>query len=822
MVLVMTLMAICLVLMMVHALYATTGLGLNATASFYDREAALQAAQSGMDYAVTRLQHHRSWRGDSNCKYWNNDEKDSVVYCAGKLESTGVVVAESFGNVVGLIRARDGAKSAFRIKFNYEDTSIDKDKIPCSFFVKSDGTNPVNPVDNLKIKMPYVSINNLNRDEAAKVYRAKASGEGIAAKAENLERSDDSALERDFSNYVPPQRVAIIVEGLAGKCLRDCTTPEEVRGYVDGNLWNGNGGVARRYVEAYYTFNAPVLNGNAAFAHKDLEVQVAKTMYVRSAGYDDNHSAFVLPTNADNVAGQMRSDQAINITEGGLQTYNGKLLFKTGAHYNSVAGDKPSEEVSSGVVQNVAWGNVAKADNVKSNVMTPGFYQWDVKDGGYELRYFPDGFKADTANRDVPVPIYPDKYKVVTDEVIAEDDTKHINIGPIGKVAFTKNAEGRITQPVLHLKGKLYCPVGDNAVDNQALVICCNQDTVASDTPMISFSSYLKPGCSEEDAEDAVLTGGGKLTLLSSVIGAGAIVSQDDVSIVGSSMLHSGENAVAIYGKNVTINSFDRMMKNPTDGSAWGDPYGGASRRNMPASGANSLYEGLATADDQKTSIENYFLDSHGIMINPTEIAYVEDIRNVELKRAVQVPIGGALGGFLGGIGSLIGDPSLGYRTEYVSYDPKRYQEVDSSYYTVDFKFRSDSDTNAYRMKIKAGGEVDYYFSEQCGSNGDRIGNFQAPADAWTPTDPKQRLYQTAYGPIVYGDTVIDGIIYATENFRMDLGPKFKCIVRGAVRAEKGEIKASCGFCDITYDESYLERLMPNVCSLTRELWNCW
>lgn len=77
---------------------------------------------------------------------------------------------ESYGNVIGLITGKSGSKAAFRIKFNYEDTSDEvKKNTPCSRFAE-DGDEPEPSVS---IAMPYVSINNLNNKVEALAYRAK-------------------------------------------------------------------------------------------------------------------------------------------------------------------------------------------------------------------------------------------------------------------------------------------------------------------------------------------------------------------------------------------------------------------------------------------------------------------------------------------------------------------------------------------------------------------------------------------------------------------------------------------------------------------------
>ncbi|MBQ7568066.1 pilus assembly PilX N-terminal domain-containing protein, partial [bacterium] len=266
MVLVMTMMAITLVLIMVHSLMQTTGLGLSGSSSFYDRESALQAAQSGMDYVVTKLQSNKAWRGDGNDEF-------------GGFDSCGISVVESYGNVVGLLKNKTGTKSAFRVKFSFEDTSdATLSKVPCSRFAEGDGEEPK---PDFSIAMPYVSINNLNNTSATIAYRANNNGKGLAKSTPNLEIVSGGGVTADYACHVPPQRIYVIVEGLSGKGLRDCEDPKSANTVANNN----NSAIARRYVESYFTFNAPVLRGSAASAEKTINVAIANKMFIKTKGF---------------------------------------------------------------------------------------------------------------------------------------------------------------------------------------------------------------------------------------------------------------------------------------------------------------------------------------------------------------------------------------------------------------------------------------------------------------------------------------------------------------------------------------------------------
>ncbi len=140
-VLITTMLTMTLVAMMLAAVIRSSFGNMALSGNFYDRENTLWAAESGVQYAMTCLQTNRFWRGNRNNTF-------------GTL-SKGLCVEESNGNVIGLIKNRkNGALSAFRIKFNYEDNSEDTtSKVPFNTFEEN---------SKFSIAMPYVSVNYLN------------------------------------------------------------------------------------------------------------------------------------------------------------------------------------------------------------------------------------------------------------------------------------------------------------------------------------------------------------------------------------------------------------------------------------------------------------------------------------------------------------------------------------------------------------------------------------------------------------------------------------------------------------------------------------
>ncbi|MDO5296352.1 MAG: hypothetical protein Q4F00_06950 [bacterium] len=82
--------------------------------------------------------------------------------------------------------------------------------------------------------------------------------------------------------------------------------------------------------------------------------------------------------------------------------------------------------------------------------------------------------------------------------------------------------------------------------------------------------------------------------------------------------------------------------------------------------------------------------------------------------------------------------------------------------------------------------------------------------------------YAKKFDGLCYGDQVINGVIYAKQNFTADLDGKYKLIVKGAIRAENGTINLNCSAIDLTYDESCLAKLLPQHGSMSCIMWNCW
>ncbi len=434
-------------------------------------------------------------------------------------------------------------------------------------------------------------------------------------------------------------------------------------------------------------------------------------------------------------------------------------------------------------MESIEWKQIAQAKNTDSSKMQAGFYRWDIAEGGteeapfYELRYYPDGFVGEQGT--VPKPKKPSVYrKVVTDPKAAENDASVILMGPAGKVVFETDDAGHILKPTLSLKGQLYCG-GD-------LLICSNTDKVVKHVPAVFLGPYNNSsgsGSGADNVESAVLTGSSNITLLTPVKGEGAVVTNGgDVNLVGESVLDSGEGGVAVYGNNVTVNSLELAAKKTPDNKdlcAESPVVTGKAKDYTPTSAiCGQLYPYRDNGTEVINRAVEYFAKNHNVNITVTNY----------------------------------------------------YFNNCSHYIALYFKHDCPSETNEYEVRVYSGKIEIGKVLEPTRQNIDYdIPCFTAPGDAVIGLKPGEEGGQSAldtcaqmFDSVCYGDTVISGIVYAKQNFRVNLGPRYKLVVNGAVRAEQGSINAACSYAYLTYDEQCLDKLMPKYCSLTAVMWNCW
>lgn len=863
-VLIMTMMAICLTFMMIYALVQTSGIGLNTASSFYDREAALAAAQSGLDYAVTQLQINRDWKGDSNRKYWHNSGSEYR-----NEDNSSFQVIESNGNVIGLLTSRAGYKSAFRIKFNYEFTNKDIDDgifkyAPCSSFADSGSSEPK---PSISIDMPYVSINNFAGTKDTLMYRANNDGQGFSKETDNLELGGkDDNLKRSYSNHVPPQRICLIVEGLSGIGLRSCTAPEQIVKDADKEYYDSNR-VTKRYVEAYYNFNAPLLKGYAAYAKGGLTATVPNNMLVKSVGYQSSEYKIPAP-------GSIYSRGNINIS-GKLCTHNGTVdspyepVFQTDNtkyKYKRFSGDffrhlfgkdykevefprAPTEIISADDTSNdyqIDESQLAHASNSSGNQLRSGLYQWHLTsdststDKAYELRYYPEFTTDETTGLPVVSSSNKYKYELITASepadndktVVVKDDAGHdvtikksplIANAPKGKVSMGLGSDtDKITAPILNLSGEIYC--------DGSLAVGADLTSVNGVCPVVNLNTYIPLNASGQPEHhrrvDGVLMTAGDMTLLASIKGSGAIVAKDstgpkDIKLIGESALNSNSTGIAVYGRDIDLMSLEMATTKPLDTQAEGSGGGSGDNAATP-----KPYEHDQIALNVYDELEKLYTTGK-LNGDQQSCGFKLDIAKNALKEYYA--------GKRARIKVLSGDPDCnGFHFTFKFID-ERGNDIDSAEYTVTF------DASNPEVALKATYYEDGHASVFTYTG---VSYHEIPEDAYIASIPntpnpgdddtiddtinEDGTYSrpSEYTNVCYGDQVFNGVICATNNFKADL-KGYKLIVNGALRAEGadnngGMMTLTCDSVDLTYDEEAVSKLLPRYCSLNCELWNCW
>jgi hypothetical protein len=265
-VLITTMLIMLLVVMLVTAVTISSHNSLSLSGNFQANQAALLAAESGIQYAMLRLRQKPSWRGN---------DPDGVP------SGQGFYVQEDNGCVVGFLETPYGWLSQFRLRFNYYDGDGG-----------ADGLN--DPGEFYLFKMPYVSVNNLGSSASRPVPR----GQG-----QNYAVTDDS----DGLYQVPGFTACIIAEGRGGPGMREADLNNPEAG-IDGRA------VAVRVVEAYLKVDNSDSIDAAMMAAGDIEATVKGDL--------------ALGTKDDDVPPRLRSRGAVTVYDENGEAGAGKLTMQ--------------------------------------------------------------------------------------------------------------------------------------------------------------------------------------------------------------------------------------------------------------------------------------------------------------------------------------------------------------------------------------------------------------------------------------------------------------------------------------------------------------
>ena len=363
-VLITTMLTIVLVVMLVSSIvYSNIG-GLRLTGAFAQREMALMAAQSGVHYAITRLQEDPTWIGAPNL-----DEENKFN------SPKGMDVIERDGNVLGRFQTPDGRPLFFRIKFNYEDGE--------------GGFDNLNNSSSHPIRSRFVSCNNLYRTTDTQIYAADA--DGVLKRESDKDNPWGVEVDRldpqmQTSSYTVPKSTAVlIVEGFAGNSLQDMTTVE-VANLKEGEDYPREGSapqLARRVIEVYLKVDYTAEDVDAvAYAAGDMAL-VGNT--IRTRVEDGAKSANLYVANdVDIRANQVELSTGSSVRYGGNHTIldvNNNTYAGAEVDFNQLT------SVNDSAIQAIPWKDVRKA-NKKAQTLDSGYYVW--KRVGDDPRWKPE------------------------------------------------------------------------------------------------------------------------------------------------------------------------------------------------------------------------------------------------------------------------------------------------------------------------------------------------------------------------------------------------------------------------------------------------
>jgi hypothetical protein len=288
-----------------------------------------EAARSGIEYALARLQENPEWRGDGN----------GVI-----VDSPNFSVREDQGNVVGLVRSADGGTAQFRLRFNFQDGNGGADELD-------------DPDEVMAFDSPHISINNLL---------------GTADAAFPLGDGPNGQAGTVLPYPVPPGSVALVCEGRVAADFHQATavTPNPAEPSLQ----------SVRIIEEFHRIEG--INGQ-------LPVVDAVSMAGRLMNVNLYNGGVMNLYDISGGKATMRAKDQIRVNDGNGEIVgpNGEVMVPSGNPEAILNGGvTPGEEDVNTAFYELAWDQV-KEPRADAGELKAGMYvYWNTPPRG--LRYY--------------------------------------------------------------------------------------------------------------------------------------------------------------------------------------------------------------------------------------------------------------------------------------------------------------------------------------------------------------------------------------------------------------------------------------------------
>lgn len=294
-----------------------------------------EAARSGLEYALARLEENPEWKGALN---------------AVTVDTPELVVVENRGNVVGILRT-DVGTAQFRLRFNFQDGS-------------GGGDDMEDPPSAMSFDSPHISLNNLTGGSDQSLYLGDGSGYSASS----------------LVGVVTQGTVALAVEGRVSRELEQAgsSNPNPTLSQLD----------AVRVVDAYYRVNAITsesLTDAVGMAGGKFDARL----------YEDGARLLLGDTRENGKStirvrnGDFTVQDAATGNPGSVQGTEGEIRVTTGhtVRGDLAAGVTTGEEQTSDHFYRLLWGDVSPPTT--GHTLPAGVYEvrGDGKVYRYEMNY---------------------------------------------------------------------------------------------------------------------------------------------------------------------------------------------------------------------------------------------------------------------------------------------------------------------------------------------------------------------------------------------------------------------------------------------------